>query len=472
MSLSDKVKIIRPEHGPPETRLDEVLESITRHTDVSQVVVLPDLHLKDSMESPSSLAISVDGFVVPQYTSSSVNCGMALAKTNLMEKDLDPRHWDRFFKHIKSKFPGDSWKKTITEDDAVKAASAGAEWAIDRYEFERDQLNHVAFNGNLFRNNQIDISTVREMNPESVLFESCFNFGQIGWSNHFIEFQVVDEILDPSIAQRFGLSRGQIMVMYHGGGGPYCGEIGRLFVPRKKHKISSWKSRLYRLKQKIEFHLLPANDLEMVMKRLSLYFISRAQTFIPKDSEEFDRIFLYNNLAMNFGFAYRIAALNDIREGLKNLSTGTEISLVYDLPHNLISRERVNGKEGIIHRHNSVMCYPKSKMGSHEIFKDTGQPVLLPGTNRTSSFLCVAEEGARDYLYSVDHGAGHTVDRFIRSSVSRPIGRATQRYRYNSDKIEELHHYDDLGVNHVLDQLKNRNIVRPVVRLRPVAGLT
>ncbi len=447
-----------------------VIQRVADHYQVKKIVILPDCHHKGTMEFPSSTAVAIREGIAPHLTSNSVNCGMSLVKTNLDEADLQSGHLDQFFNRIKNRFPRNTWKKTISEIDVLHAITYGAAWAIERYGFHEDLLKHIAHDGNLFHENQINLSTATKSNPQELLDESGFNFGQIGKSNHFIELQVIEEILDRTVAGRFGLHLGQAMIMYHTGGGPYCGVIGKLFVPRKQK--GTWRNRLYTLKLKIPFHLLDTKKSCIFKTRLALYFWRTPFPMIPANSEEFERFLLYNSFAMNYGYAYRVAALAHIRDALKEISKEIDISLVCDLPHNVICGENLNGEPLIIHRHNSTMAYPKSKMAHHEIFKDTGQPILIPGTNRTSSYLCVAEEEIKDFLYSVNHGAGNTVERFISRSMSQPVGHFTRRYRYDSDEAEELSHYDDKGVNSVLDQLRKHGIVRPVLRLRPVANLT
>jgi RNA-splicing ligase RtcB len=447
-----------------------IIEHIANYDKVRKLVVLADVYHKPAMEFPSSTAVAIKDAIAPHLTSNSVNCGMALVKTNLKKRDLQPQLLDHFFRSIRKKFPRNTWKKTISEEEVLKAVSYGAEWAIERYEFGAELLKHIAHYGNLFRRDQISSSTAKRFNPQELLDESGFNFGQIGKSNHFIELQVIEEILDKTVASEFGLYLGQVVIMYHGGGGPYCGLIGKLFVPRNKRV--NWKNRLYTLRLKIPFHFSDTRQLQVLKKRLGLYFMGKTFSFIPADNEEFERFLTYNNFAMNYGYAYRIATLSHIRDVLKDISKDIDISLAYDLPHNVICREVLNGEELIIHRHNSTMAYPRSRMGHHEIFKNTGQPILLPGTNRTSSYLCVAEEGTKEYLYSVDHGAGNTVKSFISQSMSRPVQHFTRRYYYDSDEVGELYHYDDAGVNFVLRQLQKCNMVSPVARLRPVAGLT
>ena len=100
--------------------------------------------------------------------------------------------------------------------------------------------------------------------------------------------------------------------------------------------------------------------------------------------------------------------------------------------------------------------------------------MLLPGTNRTSSYLCVAAEGATGALCSTNHGTGSIVARFLGEGRSGPDprGRSTLRLRYGSRSEERVSHLDDRGVDEGLRILVDAGIVRPVARLRPFAGLT
>ena len=112
-------------------------------------------------------------------------------------------------------------------------------------------------------------------------------------------------------------------------------------------------------------------------------------------------------------------------------------------------------------------------MRDHPVFGRTGQALLLPGTSRTSSYLCVAGEGARASLYSASHGAGSTIDRFAGQALSGldPEGRRTLRFRYSGNGPVEVRQLDDRGVDDTLDTLARHDVVRPVARLRPFAVL-
>jgi RNA-splicing ligase RtcB len=128
---------------------------------------------------------------------------------------------------------------------------------------------------------------------------------------------------------------------------------------------------------------------------------------------------------------------------------------------------------GIVHRHNSCRAFPPSLMSDHPIFGVTGQPVLLPGTDRTSSFLCVAEEGSSKSLHSACHGAGTMIADFEQRGISKldPKQRSTLKFSYSGAAPVAVPQLDDHGVDEAQDILSSNGLVRPVVRLRPIAVL-
>ena len=103
-------------------------------------------------------------------------------------------------------------------------------------------------------------------------------------------------------------------------------------------------------------------------------------------------------------------------------------------------------------------------------FAATGQAVLVPGTHRTSSYLCVGA-GSAAALHSACHGAGTVVSDFASRGISGadPRGRGTLRFRYDGAAPASAAQFDDKGVNEVLGVLIRGGLVRPVARMRPIA---
>jgi RNA-splicing ligase RtcB len=224
--------------------------------------------------------------------------------------------------------------------------------------------------------------------------------------------------------------------------------------------------------QKPLYHFGRARSLEELRLRKALYF-SRVYPPVDREGVEGERLLLANAMAMNYGFAFRLSALASLRALLRDTFGPTESRLIVDSPHNSIYEEEIDGASVLVHRHNAARAYPASRMREHPVFAGIGQPLLVPGTNRTSSYLCVADESAEASLYSAPHGAGASIESFVARGMSGPDprGRTTLRFRYSSQAPIEVPQLDDRGVDDVVRVLTAHGIVRPVARLRPFAVL-
>jgi RNA-splicing ligase RtcB len=180
---------------------------------------------------------------------------------------------------------------------------------------------------------------------------------------------------------------------------------------------------------------------------------------------------LANAAAMNYGFAFRAATYGALTGWAKDIFGARSSQLIVDSPHNSMYEEDVDGVDAVVHRHNSCRAFPAERMKPGTVFGEVGQAVLLPGTHRTSSYLCVAASGADRSLYSACHGAGTVVSQFSKDGNDTPPPHSTLRFRYKEDEPTSVTHLDDRGVNEALGILTNNGLVRPVARMRPIAVL-
>ena len=431
-------------------------------------VVLPDFHHKPRLEMPSSIAVATRHTIRPTLTSAAVNCGMALVAF-----DASPpsnKAITEFFTQVRERLPEPAGnRRDLTADEVVRCALEGSHFAADRFDIDASDLASIEEGGRLDLEHLGGVARARRQLPRLLVELSRVRFGIIGASNHFIELQRVEEIYDADAARRLGVAEGQLTLQYHGGGGILTGAIGRLFgrredYPRKHRAIMAF--------QKPLFHLASARSVAELRTRLALYFADGAPP-VSRLSPEGERLLLANAVAMNYGFAFRLATYAALRELAQELLGFTSDRLIVDSPHDSMYEEDLDGETVMVHRHNSSRAFPASRMRHHPVFGITGQPVLLPGTNRTSSFLCVANEGAQATLNSTSHGTGTIVSSFERSGASRPdhLGRSTLRFNYKSSSSETVPHLDDRGVEAGLDILVSNNIIRPVARMRPLAVL-
>jgi tRNA-splicing ligase RtcB (3'-phosphate/5'-hydroxy nucleic acid ligase) len=432
-------------------------------------VVLPDFHLKGDKEMPSSIAVATTNTINPTFSSASLNCGMALVATDMSRPDAAAV--SAFYDGVRERYPyPPTYRRDLTPAEVVRCAAEGGRFAAERFGVDPQELERVEEGGYLDVEQYGGLERVRRELPWSVKQLSRIRFGTIGPSNHFIELQEVEEVFDAEAAELLGVRPGQVTLQFHGGGGSLPGELGLLFGRRKRYPRAV---RLQMAVQKPLYHFGRARSLDELRRRRRLYF-SPGCPPIERSTPDGERVALANAMAMNYGFAFRLCAYASLRTLLEKTFGPVGAQLVVDSPHNSIYEEELAGETVLVHRHNAARAFPASRMTGHRLFGRIGQPLLLPGTHRTSSYLCTAGDAAQLSLYSACHGAGTTVSelRASRRSSRDPQKRVTLRFRYSGAQPTPVEQLDDHGVDEALRILTSHGIVRPVARLRPFAVLS
>ena len=432
------------------------------------ITLLPDFHHKPGLETPSSSVVMTEKFFSPALTSPSQNCGMSCVLTPLFQPDITPDFLDRFFNRLKKSVPLENKTPVLSKEETWQALLQGAEWAVKKYNLSEDLIHHIENRGNLSRDEKISVNEIKNAIPPEIIEHSRYRFSIIGGGNHFLEFQTIDEILDPAIAKEWKLRKGQIVILYHTGSDTLGAYLGRLYATRRKTDL---KHRFVFFRKKIRHHLLQG-DLSSPLKRLSWYFMPGVR-FIDPNTREGEKALLAFNSAANFGFASRVSIFNRIQNVLKSVcgDKNFELHLLYDCSHNSIYRETGQGRDVWVHRHNACGVYPPSRLEGHPFFKTTGQPVILPGTSQTSSYICAAGEGVAAVNYTVDHGLGAIQKRFENQMSPRIPEESNLLFTYEKKIPEKIPMYPDNSINEAIDILTGADIIKTVVRLRPMATL-
>jgi tRNA-splicing ligase RtcB len=289
------------------------LQSGVAGTDLAALpVALPDFHLKGDKEMPSSIAVATRETIRLTLTSASLNCGMALVALDAERPGTEAV--TRFFSRIRERYPyPPTYRRDLTREEVVRCAADGAEFAAERFGVDSDELDRVEEGGRVDVEPFGGIERVRRELPWSVKQLSRIRFGTIGPSNHFIELQEVEEILDPQAAGLLGLERGQITLQYHGGGGSLPGELGLLFGRRKRYPRPV---RVQMAVQKPLYHLARARSLAELKHRRELYFSDGCPP-VERGGPEGERLLLANAMAMNYGFAFRLSSYASFRPLLR-----------------------------------------------------------------------------------------------------------------------------------------------------------
>ncbi len=459
-----------PDLAPPKQAI-AALERIAALDELAgPIIALPDLHHKPLLETPSSTAIATRESIVLGLSSPSPNCGMALARTFLHSADANNDTLDALFDALVQRLPLKRRQPAISAPEMEQMMLHGASAAATRYELDPSTPRYMDQEGNALPPD-VDAQAVLRAVPPALREIGRHTFGQVGRGNHFLELQAVDKIHDERTARAWGLEKGQLLAMYHADSGHLGAFIGRLYAHRRKN---TWRGRLYEWQIKLPFQLA-TGQARRLPYRANYHLLPRRLAPIPASAPEAQRALLALQAAGNYAYANRLAVLAALRDSLRDVfgADSPAPALLWDAPHNGIRRETIAAPTGgeqelWVHRHNAARVEPPSQTPAGSPFAHTGQPVLLPGTERNSSYLCVAGEGAAHTLHSADHGAGRSALR-----LGRPLerGPATRLYTYSGGLNTLRPHISDDGLETVLAVLQTHDIARPVARLRPLAVL-
>ena len=205
-----------------------MLEDRVRDADlVAPPVVLPDFLHKDDMEMPSSITVATRDTIRSTFTSSSVNCGMALIALDIERPRVEAI--GDFYRRVRERYPWPPRRRLeLSTNDVLRCAKEGAAFAVDRFALDARELERIEEGGCLDVDRYGGAERVGRELPWMTRQLARMRFGTIGPSNHFIELQQVEEVIDAPVAAKLGVHVGQLTLQYHGGGGVLAFEIWQL----------------------------------------------------------------------------------------------------------------------------------------------------------------------------------------------------------------------------------------------------
>ncbi|WP_297497734.1 RtcB family protein [Thermococcus sp.] len=329
------------------------------------------------------------------------NCGVRLIRTNLTEKEVRPRIKelvDTLFKNVPSGL-GSKGRVRLHWGKLDDVLADGAKWAVENgYGWEED-LEHLEEGGRM-----------EGADPEAVSQKAkqrgAPQLGSLGSGNHFLEVQVVDKIFDERIAKAYGLFEGQVVVMVHTG----SRGLG--------HQVASDYLRI----------------MEKANRKYNVPWPDRELVSVPFQTEEGQKYFSAMKAAANFAWANRQMITHWVRESFeevfKRKAEDMEMSIVYDVAHNIakVEEHEVDGRKVkvVVHRKGATRAFPAGHPDVPRAYRDVGQPVLIPGSMGTASYVLAGAEGSmRETFGSSCHGAGRLLSRKA----------ATRQYR--GDRLRE-----------------------------------
>lgn len=353
-------------------------------------IALPDMHFGYGFPIGGVAALDYErGGLSPGGIGFDINCGVNLLRTNLNVEQIRPKLPDlieSIFRNVPAGV-GRSGKIRLSNTQLKnEVLEAGAKWAVDNdYGKERD-LKFLEEQGCMKDANTNAVS-------EKALTRGSPQLGTLGAGNHFLEIQYVEKIYLPEVAKVFGINNeNQVCVMIHTGsrgfGHQVCTDYLRILEHAFRDKVSK----------------LP--DRELV--------------YAPAGTKECDNYYQAMCCAVNFAFCNRQMITHWVRESINktlNMSeddVGAEI--VYGVAHNVgkIEEHKVNGekKKVYIHRKGATRAFGPGDPDIPEDYKNIGQPVIIPGSMGTASYVLIGTEQAKDLTFSsICHGAGRLMSR-------------------------------------------------------------
>jgi tRNA-splicing ligase RtcB len=371
--------------------LDQAANVATLQGVQKHVVVLPDGHEGYGFPVGGVAATDLEeGIISPGGVGYDINCGVRLIRTDLTENDVKgvmDSLVNELFRAIPSGV-GSEGTISLSKSELDELVVQGVQWAIDRgYGYEHD-AKVCEEEGYMQGADPSKVSdTARKRGSQQL--------GSLGSGNHFLEVQKVDRIYDKKAAEAMGIEQeGQITILIH------CGSRGF------GHQICTDYLRVS----------------ENVLAKYGIILPDRELACVPNNSKEGADYRAAMNCALNFAWTNRQMITHWTRMTFRKvLSMGEQevenMKLVYDVAHNIakVERHAVDGegtRQVVVHRKGATRAFPKEMDEVPKIYRSLGQPVMLPGSMGTASWILLGNKNSMDLSFgSTAHGAGRVMSR-------------------------------------------------------------
>jgi tRNA-splicing ligase RtcB len=443
------IEQIRADQGPEQVVNVATLPGIQRAS-----IAMPDIHWGYGFCIGGVAATDPEagGVVSPGGVGYDINCGVRLLRSDITWDDIKPRIRplvDQLFRDIPTGV-GQSGPFTFAKPELARLMEQGVGFLESRGMATSHDVAHIEANGKIDRADPDRVS-------DRAYTRGADQCGTLGSGNHFLELQVVDRIEDDRAAQVMGLSESQITILIHSGsrglGYQVCDDYLATFrgAP-KKYGFT-----------------LPDAQLACA----------------PIRSPEGSAYLAAMRAAANYAFCNRQLLTHQARQTLARfLGKSWEdlgLMLIYDVAHNIAKFEDHDVGEGVIkqvcvHRKGATRAFPPGHDETPDAYKSIGQPVIIPGSMGTASWVLVGQPGSMEQSFGTTcHGAGRKMSRTeaVRRSSGRRIDRELDaigviaRARGHKGLAEEQPAaYKD--VDQVVEVVHKAGISRKVARLRPV----
>lgn len=432
--------------------LEQAVNVATLPGIVGDSLAMPDIH--QGYGFPIGGVAATDyrtGVVSPGGVGFDINCGVRLLATPLTRTQVQPRIRDlinQMFRDVPCGV-GRGSQLRLSNPDLDEVLATGVRWMVEHDYGLPNDMEFCEERGQMLGADPDEVSqrAKERGRPQA---------GSLGSGNHFLEVQYVEQVFDGVIAEALDLAEDQIVVLVHSGsrglGHQVCTDsLARMGAAMKKYKIE-----------------LPDRQLACV----------------PINSPEGQSYLGAMRAAANFAWANRQAITHFTRGSFRKIfGDGVDLRVVYDVAHNMAKHERhmVHGKERdvLVHRKGATRAFPPGHPDIPERYRSIGQPVLIPGSMGTASWVLVGREQAmRETFGSVCHGAGRLLSRTA-AKRGRDLAQVKKqledkgiyvRSETRDGILEEIPEaYKD--VDEVVEVVRRAGLARKAARLIPLGVL-
>jgi len=475
-----KIRYFLPDELVAEDDARERLQLLAKLPDVVGLAALPDLHVKEENPFPTGTALVTKNTLYPFGVGKRIGCGMRLVKTSLNANELPSDFIDNFFVHFKSFLPDldESRVPKIQNTELYDLLYDGQKWAAQHFDRHPDECKHTENQGSFFKGTDYEKSDIKKYVPSDAIKGGIRKFAYLGAvGNHFFELQKVDDTLNPEIAQKFGVFPGQLVFMIHCDSGAFSKRCGIYY--NKKSGEKGVGQKLKHMSRKMGFHFSDFRFREY-NARWNAFFNNSMLSGISASSEAAHRYAIIAYAAANYCIVNRTAITHFVEQSLRKAADekNIETRLLYDVSHETIKKEQINGESFWIHRNGASAAWPASQFKSDSIFAQTGQPLLMPGAMGQDSYICAAQENVKSSWCSVNHGAGRKMKKarakelFTEAGVKEKLNqRKIKLYKLFSKDLVTQGPDSYKDINSIISNVEGFGLAKPVARLTPLAVL-
>jgi tRNA-splicing ligase RtcB (3'-phosphate/5'-hydroxy nucleic acid ligase) len=417
---------------------------------VGPSLAMPDIHQGYGFPIGGVAATDIEeGVVSPGGVGFDINCGVRLVRSTLTRSGVKARlkqMIDQVFRDVPCG-TGTEGRVKLRRGDIDGVLSRGAHWMVENGYGEPGDTERAEAMGAMrgAASRKVSDRAKERGTPQ---------LATLGSGNHFLEVQYVERVHDQPAAEAMGIEKDQVVILIHSGSRGLGHQVCTDYVAL----------------------------MNQVMPKYGINLPDRQLACAPIQSEEGQSYLGAMSAAANFAWANRQGIMHFLRGAFRRVfGDDVRLQLIYDVCHNIAKHETyvIDGRkrEVLVHRKGATRAFPAGHSDIPAVYADIGQPVFVPGSMGTASWVLVGQQRAMEESFgSVCHGAGRMLSR---TAVRKGKNVQEERRKLEENGIlvrsesrdgilEELPEaYKD--VDEVIEVVHNAGLARKVARLRPMA---